>query len=224
MILKRLRRDQRGTTLAEMVIGLSLGTLVMLGLTTMVLQTMQTTSKVTHRVDATQRSRLVLTRLMDELHSSCISPKLAPIQKESTNTTLNFTHANGSAVSPVPTLSVVSLSGENLTQSDYAKEGSPANWVLKSTEYLMTGVRAIPGRPVFSYYAYSGGALSATALPVPLSELDALRTIQVSVALMAMPAKGVSKSETDPSRVQDSASFRLSSPSYNPNAPSLPCQ
>lgn len=229
MSLRRLRNEERGTTLAELLIGLSLGTLVMLGLTTMVVLTMQSTTTVSTRVDATQRARLALTRLVDQLHSSCISPKLAPVQKESTSSSIRFVHATGSEVSPVPTLSVVSLSGESLIQSDYAwKEGSPPAWTFQTTPTktttLMEKVKPIPGRPVFTYYGYQLGAVNETPMPSPLSELDALRTIQVGVAFMTSPQKGQAAAETDPARIQDAASFRLSSPSYNPNAPSLPCQ
>lgn len=227
--LRRLQQDERGTTLAELLVGLSMGTVVMLGLTTMVVLSMQSTTRVSTRVDATQRGRLVLTRVIDQLHSACISPKLAPVQKESSSTAIRFVHATGSAVSPVPTLSVISLSGEDLTQSDYAwKEGNPPFWTFNttptSTTTLMTKVKPIPGKPVFSYYGYSLGALAETAFPAPLSEIDALHTIAVAFAFMTSPAKGTAAAEADPARLQDSVSFRLSSPSYNPTAPSLPCQ
>lgn len=227
--LKRLREDERGTTLAELLVGLSMGMVVMLGLTTMVVLSMQSTTRVTTRVDSTQRGRLVLTRVIDQLHSACISPKLAPVQKESSTTSIRFVHATGSAVSPVPTLSVISLSGETLSQSDYTwKEGNPPFWTFNttpaSTTTLMTKVKPIPGKPVFSYYGYSLGALSETAFLAPLSETDALHTIAVAFAFMTSPAKGTAAAETDPTRLQDSVSFRLSSPSYNPTAPSLPCQ
>lgn len=227
--LRRLKEDQRGTTIMELLIGMSMGTLVMLGLTGMVLLSMQSTAQVSKRVDSTQRARLTLTRLVDQLHSACIAPKISPIQKESTATSLRFVHANGSAVSPVPTLSVISLSGENLTQTDYAwKEGNAPFWTFKTTPTgtttLMTKVKAIPGRAVFSYYGYSLGSLSESAFASPLSEVDALHTIQIVVALMTAPQKGTSTNEADPTRIQDGVSFRLSSPSYNPNAPSLPCQ
>ncbi len=228
--LERLRQDERGTTLVELLVGLSMGTVVMLGLTTMVVLSMQSTTRVSTRVDSTQRARLVLTRVIDQLHSACISPKLAPVQKESSTTSIRFVHAIGSAVSPVPTLSVISLSGETLSQSDYAwKEGNPPFWTFEektpiSTTTLMTKVKPIPGKPVFSYYGYSLGALSETAFLAPLSETDALHTIGVAFAFMTSPEKGTAAAETDPTRMQDSVSFRLSSPSYNPTAPSLPCQ
>jgi hypothetical protein len=217
--------------MAELLVGMSAGLVVMLGLTFLVIGTLHTTTRVSARVDATQRSRLGVNRLIDQLHSACIAPKVAPIRKESTGTELRFVHATGAAVSPTPTLSVVALSESGtLTQYDYAwKEGVAPFWVFEtaqpaSTTQLMTGVSPISAsKPVFSYYAYANGQVVETPLPTPLSELDASRTIQVAVAFKVLPQKGGS-GETDPARIQDSATFRLSASSYNKEAPSLPCQ
>jgi hypothetical protein len=211
------------------MVGLATGTVVMLGLTTLVVVTLHSTTKVSARVDATQRARLALTRVIDQLHSACIAPKMAPMRKESTGDELRFVHAPGAAVTPVPTLSIISLSAGTLTQRDYSlKEGTAPFWVFNttpvSTTQLMTNVIPIPGKPVFTYYAYGSGALSETALPTPLSELDASRTIQVGVAFAVGSAKKGYVEEATPSHVQDGATFRLSASSYNKTAPSLPCQ
>lgn len=229
MTWRRLKQDERGTTIAELMVGIAAGTVVMLGLSTLVVITLHTTTKVSARVDATQRARVVLTRLIDQLHSSCIAPKVAPMRKESTGTELRFVHAPGSAVSPVPTLSVITLSGGTLSQTDYSwKEGAAPFWVFNptpvSTTELMTNVAPITGKPVFAYYAYGSGALSETPLPTPLSELDASRTIQVGVAFKVGSRKKGFQEEATPARIQDSATFRLTASSYNKEAPSLPCQ
>jgi hypothetical protein len=231
--LRSLAHEERGTTLAELMVGLAAGTVVMLGLTTIVVVTLHATTRVDARVDSTQRGRMVLTRVLDQLHSACIAPKVPPIQKESTSTVLRFVHAEGSAVSPTPILSVISLSGETLTQSDYVlKEGAPPAWVFQptpiKTTQLMTNVSPISAtRPVFTYYGSSAGAVSATPLEppgIPLSELDASRAIQVSVAFKASPGKGPSAEEATPARMQGSATLRLTAVSYNEQATSLPCQ
>jgi hypothetical protein len=140
-------------------------------------------------------------------------------------------HAPGADVAPVPILSVISLSGETLSQSDYEfQEGTPPAWVFKSTPskttQLMTGVSPIsPTRPVFTYYGSAAGAVSALPLPAaPLSELDASRTIQVSMAFKAAPKSGPGSEDATPARMQGSATLRLTAVSYNQEATSLPCQ
>ncbi|MBK5219624.1 MAG: hypothetical protein JJE35_07550 [Thermoleophilia bacterium] len=226
--MKRLTRDQRGTTLVELVVGMASGLVVMVGLTTLILVTLHTTSRVSARVDATQTSRLTLNRVIDQLHSACIAPKVPPIRKESSSTELRFIHAPGSAVAPVPTLTTITYSAGALTQSDYDwKEGTAPFWVFKTTPSrtiaLTDRVAPITGKPIFSYHGYVSGTLSTTTLTVPLSELDASRTIHVTVAFMATPRNGNSE-EATPARIQGSATLRLTASSYNPAAPSLPCQ
>jgi hypothetical protein len=228
--LRSLLRDEHGTTLPELMIGLSTGLVVMVGLTTLTMTTLHTTARVSTRVDATQRSRLTLTRVVDQLHSACIAPKVPPIRKESTGSSMRFIHANGSAVSPVPTLSVITLSGTTLTQYDYSwKEGTAPFWVFNSTPSktipLMTHVAQMtPTRPVFTYYGSAAGAISPTPLVTPLSELDASRTIHVSIGLKTAPTNGPNTNDFTASRIQGSATLRLTAPSYNKEAPSLPCQ
>jgi Flp pilus assembly pilin Flp len=230
VIRRRLVRDERGTTLAELVVGMATGSVVLLGLTTLIVVTLHTSTRVSARVDATQRARLALTRVIDQLHSACIAPKTPPIRQGSTSTVLSFVHATGAAVSPTPTLTVISLSGETLSQADYAwKEGTAPFWVFKTTPttnvQLVTKIKPISAsRPVFSYFPSASGAVSPTPLAVPLSELDAARTIHVSVAFMASPGSGATTEDATPARIQGSATLRLTAPSFNKEAPSLPCQ
>ena len=231
--MRRLRtlaiHDERGTTLAELVVALAAGMVVILGVTSLVTSSLDTSVKVSKHVEATQQSRIVLTRLIDELNSACIMPKLAPVKESSSSSMLRFIHARGSEVTPAPTLSVVSLEGTKLVQADYAwKEGTAPNWVFQSTPsattQLMTGVEQISSTtPIFGYYSYSEGGVSKTRLTTPLSATSAADTIQVSIALKVAP-RGGSSEESAPSHIQDSATFRLTAASYHPETVSLPCQ
>lgn len=226
--LRRLARDQRGTTINELVVGMAAGVVVLMGLSTLVIITVANTTRVSARVDATQQSRLSLNRVIDQLHSACIAPKVPPIRSGSSGTELRFVHATGSSVSPVPTLSVISASGSTLTQTDYSwKSGNPPFWVFNTTPtrsfQLANRITPIGSKPIFSYYGYASGAISPTPLLTPLSEIDASRTIHVTVSFMTAARKGKAD-EATPARMQGSATLRLSASSYNPAAPSLPCQ
>lgn len=231
-LLRRLMRDERGTTLTELVIGMGAGLMILGGMTTLTLITMSTTTRVSARVQATQQSRLVLTRVVDQLHSACIAPKVPPIRKESSATELRFVHATGATgadVVPTPVLSKITYSDGAMTQRDYSwKSGTAPFWTFNEvapvrTAVLYDRIAPVAGKPIFSYYGYASGAISATPLPVPLSELDASRTIYVTVAFMTSPKRDNGEDAT-PARIQGSASLRLTASSYNPAAPSLPCQ
>jgi len=231
VLRQRLIRDERGTTLPELMVGLSAGLVVFVGLTTLIVVTLHTTTRVSARVDATQRARIAITKVVDQLHSACIAPKVPPIRAGSTDTALAFVRAPGGAVSPVPILTVITLSGTTLSQSDYAYAGGNAPlWEFDesepaSTRQLMTHVSPTsPSNPVFSYYASSNGAVSATPLAQPLSTTGASQTIFVKVAFQVAPTGGPNAEAATPARIQGGATLRLTSASFNKAAPSAPCQ
>jgi hypothetical protein len=231
MKARRLLHDERGTTMAELLVGLATGMVVLTGLTTLVLLTLHTTTRTSARVDATSRARVTLDRLVDQLHSACIEPKAAPIREGSTGSKLGFVHATGTAATLTPTLSVVSLVGTSLIQADYAwKEGAWPSWTFEELEptrevTLLTNVSPMSAtKPVFSYYSSSAEAKNEVSLPTPLSGFNAEHTIHVDVAFMASPSSGAAAEEATPARMRGGATFRLSAISYNEAAPALPCQ
>lgn len=228
-VLKRLAREERGTTLTELMVGMGAALMILGGMTIVTLVTMSTTNRVSARVNATQQSRLALTRVVDQLHSACIAPKVPPIRRYSSGTELQFVRATGSEVVPTPVLTKIALKEGALVQNDYAwKSGTAPFWTFEEatpirTSTLYDRISPVAGKPIFSYYGYASGAISPTPLATPLSELDASRTIYVTVLFMALPRRHSGEDAT-PARIQGSASLRLTASSYNPNAPSLPCQ
>lgn len=231
--LRRVREDERGTTLVELVVGMAAGLVVMAGLVTLIMVTLNTTSRVSARVHATQEARVALTRIIDQLHSACIAPKVPPIRSGSTENELRFVHATGSAVAPTPVLTKITYSGGALTQRDYAwKSGTAPYWTFEETTPTRTTllndrIAPVSGKPIFAYFGHASGAIATTAFaavpPTGLSEVDASRTLQVSIAFKATPRNDNGESAT-PTRIQGSASLQLTASSYNPAAQSTPCQ
>jgi hypothetical protein len=229
MSLKRLKPldDERGTTLVELLVALMTGLVIIAALMMVITSTLHGTSRVTARVDATQRARIALVRLMEQLHSACVAPEVAPIQKASTGTSLEFVHQTGSQVSPVPIISVISLSGTTLSQQDYNVTGTAPNWTRSTAiggpRILLTKVGpTAPSTSIFSYYRYSGGTISVTPLATPL-EAEAALTVEVRAALTAAPLTTPVKDADSSASVQDSATLRLTPPSFNEGSPSRPC-
>ena len=223
-------RDETGTTLVELMVALMTGLVIISALTTAVITTMHGSARVTARVEATQRARLTLGKLMEEVHSACVTPEIAPVKPESDGNVLRFVHQTGSEVSPTPVLSVVSLSGDTLSQSDYEATGGTApNWVFpeepSSTKTLLTGVSPTPpNSSIFSYYRYSGGTISEAPQAMPLSEGEAALTVEVHAALTAAPEHTPVSDAGSSASVQNSATLRLTPPSFNEGSPARPCQ
>jgi Tfp pilus assembly protein PilW len=222
--------DETGTTLVELMVALMAGLVIFGALTTMVVTTMHGSARVTARVEATQRARIAMVRVMEQLHSACVTPEIAPVRTGSTGNSLKFVHQTGSAVSPTPILSVVSYASGTLTQSDYAATGGTSpSWTFastpSSTRTLLTKVAPIsPSTSIFSYYRYSNGAIASTPQSTPLTAEEAALTVEVRAGISADPLSKPVKDANVDANVRNSASLRLTPPSFNEGSPSKPCQ
>lgn len=226
--------DETGTTLVELMVALMAGMVIFAALTTMVVTTMHGSARVTARVEATQRARIAMVRVMEQLHSACVAPEIAPVATGSTGNSLQFVHQTGSAVAPTPILSVVSYANGTLSQSDYTVTGGTSpNWTFdkespSSTRTLLTDVAPIPpATSIFSYYRYLNGAISETPLNPPatgLSSEEAALTVEVRAGLSASPLRTPVKDTGAEANVRNSATLRLTPPSFNEGSPSKPCQ
>lgn len=216
-------------TLVELLVATSAGVVVMFGVTTSVIVATRESNRVATHVNANQRARIAMTRIIDQLHSACVAPLVIPVRTGSTGTTLNLWHQSGSAVAPAPIESRITLSGTTLSQSNYQATGTGPNWTFpsspNSTVQLLTGVSQISSSiPIFRYYAYSSGQVSSTPLTTPLSETDSQRTVMVTVAFKAAPQKTPFADANGATSIEDSAQLRLTSPGFSTSTVNQPCQ
>ena len=213
--------SERGVTLVEMLVTMAFGMVVILAGFALTDVSLSNSARVQARVDADQKAKPVMQRLIDELHSACIGVSIAPVLTGSTSSSISFLHRTGSAVTPIPDKRVVTLTGSTLTESVYPSTGGEApTWTFSgtasSTRTLLTGVGlATAGSPpssapVFQYFSDSGGALSTTPLPVPLSAADAARAIQVKVSFSVSPQNKLAYDPNSAVSVSDSALLRFS--------------
>lgn len=222
-------RDERGTTLVEALVGLAAGGVVLAAIGTVLIVSLHGSDRISARVEANQRARITLNKIIDQLHSACVAPQIAPVQKESSGTQLSFIHQTGSAVALTPVLSKISLVGDTLTQSDYpATGGSAPTWTYattpSSTTQLMTKISPIaPSGSIFSYYAYLGGQVAATPLQTPLTPEQAASAVKVTVAFTATPLSGAVNDPNGTASIQSSAILRLTPPSFTTGT-NAPCQ
>lgn len=232
-------RNERGFTMVELLVGMAISVVVLIGILTLVDVTTRGSARVAARVDADQRARTTMQRLLDELHSTCVSPNVLPVVASSNgytsnDSTLIFLQQTGSAVSPTPTQRVVSLEGSTLKERVYAATGGTApSWTFasspSSTTSLMTGVGAAKfgsppsAVPLFQYFAYQGAQLSTTPLPTPLSASDAARTVAVTVSFSVSPTSNGANDAHASATVSDSVVLRLSPASEAATEVNPPC-
>ena len=224
-------RDQRGFTLVEMLVAVSMSLIVLLAVVSLTVSVLHHTERVNRRVDANSRGRPVMTRIVQGLHSACVTSHIVPIQTGSTGTSISFLSKSGAGVGPTPDLHTISLSGGALTESIYqANNSTPPTWGGFTTRIsgpttLLTNVAA-PGGVIFRYYDFvtGTGALSTTPLTTPLTDTSAARTSYVTIAFASQPTKGVSQQDTgSPLVMQSGIDLRLENAGQYPNQDNLPC-
>lgn len=223
-------KDERGTTMAELVVGMAMGSIVMIGLTALIIATLHGNARVDARVEATDNARVAMTRVTEELHSACISPQIAPIREKSSANTLVFWHAaagQSNEVLPEPVRSSITYSGGTLTQTDYALTGGASpKWTFATTgtsKKILTNVAPASESGVFTYYRYLNGGLQQLTAP-ELSEAEAATVILVRLGLKASPRTTPIADAGSAASIYDSATLRLTPPSYSEKSSALPCQ
>ena len=224
-------RDERGTTMIELLVSISATLIVMMGVVTLTTTVLHHQDRINRRVDANSRGRPVMTRMVQELHSACVTSHIVPIRTGSTGTSISFLSKSGSAVGPTPDLHTISLSGSTLRESVFPATGgtAPARGPSRGRPSLeprsCSPTSRAPGGVIFRYYDFVNGALSTTPLPTPLSDTNAARVSYVTIAFTSFPERLGSPVRTPARRCCSTAAadLRLENAGQYPNQDNLPC-
>ena len=233
----RALREESGFTLVELLVSMMSSLVVLSGVVVMMTSALHNQNRIGKRVDADQRVRPAMTRIIQELHSACVAPRITPIIGDgttngSTATRMSFLSKSGSAVTLTPDLHVLVLSGTTLNEFVYpATSGSaPGPWTFSATalpnynpRVLLTNVSA-PASGMFQYYDFVNGQVDTSPTAVPLSATDAAKTAIVKVTISSQPTSGVSSLDPgSPLVVSNTADLRLENAGQYPNQDNLPC-
>lgn len=223
--------DERGVTIVELLVTMLIGIVVLGAIVQLITTTAKSSGRVTERVATNQTARPNFLRLMNELHSTCVSPGVAPVQAGSSGSSITFVHQTGRDVTVKPDKRTVTLNANGtLTDTVYAySSGVAPNWVFSSTPtstyQLLDNVSQIGSTPVFRYYAYNNGVLDESSpLATPLSADDADRTVLVDVSFQVSPSQSQTSEEAGaPVQLNDSALMRFSPSNEDTSQAGLPC-
>jgi Tfp pilus assembly protein PilV len=170
-----------GFTLIELLVAM-LCAVVVAGALFLILQVaLHQTARVTGRTEATQSGRITMTKLVDELHSSCIGKEVTPIRERSGPTNLWFIAGVGTEAVPSHVYEhKVSYSASEHTLTDEAWASTGGTWpalTFPETATMPTpatktrvGEYIYPtnesgGKPViFQYYSYATSSNTANAV------------------------------------------------------------
>jgi prepilin-type N-terminal cleavage/methylation domain-containing protein len=202
--LRRLRREQSGFTLTELLVACIVGTVVLLATFSMLDTSVKLTGKVTDRVDRTQRARLAMELITRKLRSQvCPSAGQAALI-DAQDYSVRFYSFMGTGAFVPDILELKWDTNTNTIQENrWAGTGAAPNttWATTpTTKTLLTDVKptfspsgqTTTRGPVFTYYLSN----SATALTTPLSAADLKAASRTSVGFMTYPATGNTSSTT----------------------------
>jgi prepilin-type N-terminal cleavage/methylation domain-containing protein len=229
--MRRLRNEESGFTLVELLVAMSIGTVVLLA-TFMLLDAATPLAKRTaDRVDANQRGRLALEIMAGELRSQvCLpnaTPPILPTGPDGTATGNSgiWFYKNTGNENALPQLSHIYLQGSAIKEDSWqgVTDSSPANKTgvkftgAAASRTLIDGVALVGTTPLLRYYGFDANLPAAVNQQVnppfdnnfgpPASVSYVGRIVQVNISFSSRPAGAAADSLRD-AAFQQSVYFR----------------
>jgi Tfp pilus assembly protein PilW len=156
-------RDERGFTLIETLVAMMTGMIVLGALWGILEVGLHQSARLTDESTAVQAGRATMTRILDELHSACVSTKFEPVLANSTSTKLLL--ANGySEKSELPPAGESATTKEGVRMDEIAFTEEPAGNANKEGSIVDKTYLAIAGPNTANQYTYSGVAAASTRI------------------------------------------------------------
>jgi prepilin-type N-terminal cleavage/methylation domain-containing protein len=216
-VIARLRREESGFTLVELLVSCSIGTIVLLATFMMLDSSVVLTGKVTDRVDRTQRSRVAMEDITRKLRSQVCPAAGQPSIISADDYSVRFYSFLGTRPY-VPDIRQIywDTNTNSIIEKKWAGTGTaPATtWAATPTQRtVISDVKPTflsggsgPRGPVFRYFLPGG----ASPLTTPLSATDGQATTKISLAFMTYAQ---SKNLTGPATtIQNEIFVRTSDP------------
>jgi prepilin-type N-terminal cleavage/methylation domain-containing protein len=243
-------RSERGFTLVELLVAMSIGTIVVMVAFGLVRITGSNVRRADEEVTVDQTARSSFQRVMDVLHSGCIRPEATPVKEKSTESTIRVVSETGQeAELPRERLHeiIYSSTAHTITEKIYTSEGGLASekWPAtpKVTLLLASHIEQAVNsggkkQPIFSYYRYYAenpetheyahpGELEPTSLAGAstssgLSKEEAQEVAKVTVQFTVAPNLNNVKA-LEGTQLEDSAIYRMTPASTIAEAHNEPC-
>ena len=191
--------DEAGISLVELLVAMVSALVVAAAIMGLLVVSQHQTAILRDVGQATQYGRTAMTRIVDELHSSCIAKEFAPVQKESTSSKLILQNAYSKEAEiksgERTREDIITFNSANQTLTDetlpstggeypaFTFGGTPLKEIIGSNiRETNQGARSVP---IFAYYEYKKA-------PEPDGSAEASTTLK---EVASVPAKGFSESE-----------------------------
>jgi prepilin-type N-terminal cleavage/methylation domain-containing protein len=207
-------RDESGFTLVELLVAMTIGTVVLFASFMLVDASTPLAQKTQDRVDAAQRGRLAMEIVGAELRSQvCMPGAVPPIMPNVSDAGNVWFYGNNQDQNSLPQMHHVYLQGTAIREDTWQGTGTQTNVVFPTlptqSRTLLDSAALVPGVPLFRYFGFDANLPASVNQPiaVPVSLNDSRRVVQVNVSFVARPARATVAGPRD-STFQQAIFFR----------------
>jgi prepilin-type N-terminal cleavage/methylation domain-containing protein len=199
--MRRLRTDEAGFSLMELVMAMALGSIILTAVMTLFITGVKSSAKVTDRVEAQQRAQVAMDRVTTLLSSQvCLNAATPPIVTGSTASSVTFYgDLKGASTQPDQYRITWDPTARTLTETKWKATGnlpSTITYTEPKSRVIARGV--LQGAddsgvvaPVFRYYRFETNGTVNLANPVVIpatgiTAADAGNVVQVGVTFLVV--------------------------------------
>jgi type II secretory pathway pseudopilin PulG len=199
-VLNRLRHDERGMTLVELLVAATLGIIVITAAFQVLLVGMRGTQRIAAGVDTVQIGRVAMENVTRQLRTQiCLptptGPQPALFYGDATSVTF---YADLGDESLTPDMRQLSFAGNQITEKTFANTGTVTNPSFPGypssparTRVLATNISQDGSTPYLRYYRFSSTDPIEPSTQVgtsgPVSDTDRPRVVQFNVTFVVNP-------------------------------------
>lgn len=224
---RRLRSDQSGFSLIELLTAMTLGMLLLFAAMMLLDHATALTKQITDRQDAVQRGRQAMELIVRDLRSQvCLGDETEPITV-ARDDRVTFYADLSDGTTDVQRRTIRYEAG-SLFEDIHVGTGTYPTLVYPvvptRSRSLLANVEPVVDagvpRPIFRYYAFREGGVAGDLeqLTAPLVPNDAIRTVMVKVAFVVRP-DGVRPRSQDATMLESDVYVRLADPSTPSEGP-----
>lgn len=192
---RRLVADEDGFSLMELIVAMAIGSIVLTVVLGIFMNGLSGATKVTDRIEATQRARIANDRVVMLLQAQVCADGSAPIT-DAQATSVTFTANIGDAQAlPTRYRMRYDATTKALWEDDFPATKVDGALTFQAvparSRTLITNVQPVSGA-FFTYYAFNlaTGLVDTTLTPAPTLTADDLhRVVRVGIAMTAMPER-----------------------------------
>jgi prepilin-type N-terminal cleavage/methylation domain-containing protein len=226
---RRLRSEQSGFTLIELLTAMTIGMALLFAALMLLDHATALTKQITDRQDAVQRGRQAMELMVRDLRSQvCLGDETEPITVARDDRVTFYADLSDGTTDVQQRTIRYDAASKSLFEDIHVGTGTYPDLVysavptrsrllLAKVEPVMDGAVA---RPILRFYAFREGGVAGDLqqLPTPLVADDAIRTVMVKIAFVALP-EGTRPRSQDAATLESDVYVRLADPSTPSEGP-----